>query len=61
MKWSFEALRDDPLEKGRATRSSILTGQFHRQRSLAGYNPWNCKELDMAEQLTLSLNTMDSY
>ena len=26
----------------------------HRQRSLAGYSPWGCKELGMTEQLTLS-------
>ena len=24
----------------------------HRQRSLAGYSPWSCKELDMAKQLS---------
>jgi len=24
----------------------------HRQRSLAGYNPWSCKESDMTEQLS---------
>ena len=23
--------------------------EFHGQRSLAGYFPWNCKELDTAE------------
>ena len=26
--------REDPLEKGMATHSSILTGEFHGQRSL---------------------------
>ena len=25
--------------------------KFHGQRSLAGYSPWTCKELDMTEQL----------
>ena len=33
-------------------------GEFHRQRSLAGYSPWGCKELDMTEQLTLTLSTL---
>ena len=33
----------------------FLSGEFHGQRSWAGYNPWCCKELDMTEQLTLSL------
>ena len=31
----------------------LLPGEFHGQRSLAGYSPWGCKELDMTEQLTL--------
>ena len=26
-----------------------LLGQFHGQRSLAGYSSWGCKELDMTE------------
>ena len=30
---------DDPLEKGMATHSSILAGESHGQRSLAGYSP----------------------
>ena len=25
----------------------FLPGEFHGQRSLAGYSPWNCKELDL--------------
>ena len=33
----------------------FLPGKSHGQRSLAGYSPWGCKELDMTEQLTLSL------
>ena len=31
----------------------ILLGEFHGQRSLVGYNPWGCKELDTTEQVTL--------
>ena len=27
-------------------------GKSHGQRSLAGYSPWGCKELDTTEQLT---------
>ena len=37
-----------------ATHSSILAGEFHGQRSLAGYSPWGCKESDMTEQLSLT-------
>ena len=29
------------------------SGEFHGQRSLAGYNPWGCTESDMTEQLSL--------
>ena len=46
---------EDPLEKGMATTPVFLPGEFHGQRSLAGYSPWGCKELDTTEQLTLSL------
>ena len=28
-----------------------FSGKFHGQRSLVGYSPWDCKELDMTEQL----------
>ena len=46
---------EDSLEKGMATHSSILPEESHGQRSLAGYSPWGCKELDTTEWLTLSL------
>ena len=45
--------QEDPLEKEMATHSSIA-GEFHGQRSLAGYGPWDRKESDTTEQLTLS-------
>ena len=31
----------------------FLPGEFHGQRSCAGYSPWGCKDSDMTEQLTL--------
>ena len=43
--------REDPLEEGMATHSSILPGESHGQRSLAGYSPWGCKEWDTTERL----------
>ena len=46
--------REDPLEKGMATHSSILVWGI-QQRSLAGYSPLGHKESDTTEQLTLSL------
>ena len=30
----------------------FLTGEFHGQRSLTGYNPWGHMESDTTEQLT---------
>ena len=42
-----------PLEKEKATHSSILAeNSMDRQKSLAGYSLWDCKELDTTEQLT---------
>ena len=34
----------------------FLLGEPHRQRSLAAYSPWSCKELDTIEWLSLSLS-----
>ena len=28
----------------------FLPGESHGQRSLVGYRPWGCKELDMTEE-----------
>ena len=47
--------REDPLEKGMATHSSILVWKIHGQRILEGNSPWVHKESDMTEQLTPSL------
>ena len=41
--------REDPLELGMAIHSSILPGESHGQRSLAGYSPWACKESGTTE------------
>ena len=46
---------EDPLEKGMATHSLLLPGEFHGQSNLTGYNPWGCQELHTTEQLSLSL------
>ena len=42
---------EDPLEKKWLLTPVFLPGESHRQRSLAGYSPWGCKESDMTEQL----------
>ena len=33
----------------------LLPGEFHRQRSLVGYHPWDRKQSDMTERLTQSV------
>ena len=41
------------LEKGMATHSNTLPGDFHGQKSLTDSSPWDLKESDTTEQLTL--------
>ena len=41
------------LWQGVATHSSILAWRIPRTEKLAGYSPWDCKQLDMTERLTL--------
>ena len=36
--------------------SVFLPGESHGQKSLEGYCPWDHKELDMIEQITVSLS-----
>ena len=43
--------REDPLEEGLETHSSILAWEIPGQRSLVGYSPWGREELDMTERL----------
>ena len=39
---------EDPVEKAMAT-PVFFPGEFYRQRSLMGYSPRRCKELEMTE------------
>ena len=46
---------ENPLENQMATLSSILMpGEFHGQRSLAGYSPWGLEESDTAEHTVIT-------
>ena len=49
--WVRSLGQEDPLEKGMATHSRFLPGESHGQGNLAGYSPWDRKELDTTEQL----------
>ena len=53
--------REDPLEKGMATRSTILAGKSHGQRSLAGYSPWGHEESHLTERLNIKTLSVDAY
>ena len=44
--------REDALEEGMTTHSSIPAWRIHGQRSLVGYSPWGRKESDMTERLS---------
>ena len=41
--------QEDSLEKELQPTPVFLPKKAHGQRSLAGYSPWGCKELDMTE------------
>ena len=48
--------QEDPLEEVMATHSSILACRIPWTEEPGGlYSPWGRKELDMAEQLSLSV------
>ena len=44
---------EDPLEKEMTNHSRTLPGKFRGQRILVGYSPWDHKESDATEQLTM--------
>ena len=35
---------------------AIVNSEFHEQRSLMGYSPWDCKESDMTERLGIYID-----
>ena len=47
--WSL--VGGNSLEEDMAIHSSVFTWEIPWHSSLAGYSPWDCKELDMAEWL----------
>ena len=47
--WVRSPGQEDPLEEGLQPAPVFLPGKSHGQRSLGGYSPWGCKELDMTE------------
>ena len=53
--WVWSLSWEDPLEKEMVTLSSILTWRIPRTEEGGGMQSMGLKELDMTEQLTLSL------
>ena len=47
--WVRSLGQKDPLEKEAEPTPVFLPGEFHGQRSLAGYSAWGHKELDITE------------
>ena len=45
---------EDPLRRKWQATPVFLPGESHGQRSLAGYSPQGCKELDTTEQVRIS-------
>ena len=43
--WVRTLGREDALEKGMATHSSILSWKIPRLRSLVGYSPWGSQRI----------------
>ena len=43
------------ISPGRGNGNPFMAGEFHAQRSLAGYSPQGQEESETTEQLTLSL------
>ena len=50
-------VRKIPWRKKRLFTPAFMPGKSYGQRSLTGYGPWGCKELDTTEQLS----TMIAY
>ena len=56
--WVRSLGQDDPLEEGMTPTLVFLPGEFHGQKSLAGYSPWCHKESDMTEWFALSVSDL---
>ena len=44
---------EDPQRREQQPIPVFLPGEFHGQRSLAGYSPWGCKKSDTTERFSL--------
>ena len=46
---------EDPMKESMAWQSTPVfsPGESHGQKNLVGYSPWDCKESDTTEQLSV--------
>ena len=47
--WVRSLGQEDPWRRAWQPTPVFLPGESHGQRSLVGYSPYSCKELDMTE------------
>ena len=59
--WVWSLGREDPLRREWLPIPLFLPGEFHGQRSLAGYSPWGHKEWDNWATNTLTFFTMSDF
>ena len=52
---------EDPLKEELASHSSVLAWEIHGQKSLAGYSPRGCKELDITKHMRTTHIVVLSY
>ena len=55
--WIDPWVRKVPWRREWSPTPVFLPGEFHGQRSLAGYSPWGCRKLDTAERLTFTFTS----
>ena len=59
--WVRSPVKEDPLEKEIATHSSIPAWRTPWTEEPGGLSPWDLKELNMTERLTLSHIYVDLF
>ena len=55
--WVQSQVSKIPWKRLWQTTPLFLPGKFHGERSLAGYSPWDHKELDTTERVTHRQNS----
>ena len=53
--------QEDPWRRKWEPTPVFLPGRSHGRRSLGGYSPWGCKELETTERLDFRFNLLEFY